>query len=91
MTEGWSGSGDGAVVADVLAAASAADGTTVRVVRGAPDDVELAALVAGIVAHRAAQVPPEELPPGTPWGDRARRLRAGLVPGPHTWRWSLHP
>lgn len=64
----------------------------VRVVRGDPDEEELAALVAGIIAA-AASLPvdePEqvELPP---WTDHGRRVGAGLHPGRTTWRWSLHP
>lgn len=65
----------------------------VRVVRGAPDDLELAALVAGIVAARAATandaVPSR--PAGTPWTDHGRRLGRPHVPGVSAWRWSLHP
>ena len=66
----------------------------VRVVRGAPDDVELAALVAGIVAARAAA--PADGDAGahrapSPWNDHGRRLRRGAAPGADSWRWSLHP
>ena len=63
----------------------------VRVVRGAPDDLELAALVAGVVAARAAMDDDEQ--PGGPssaWTDHGRRLGRRHVPGPDTWRWSLH-
>ncbi|WP_324650786.1 acyl-CoA carboxylase subunit epsilon [Georgenia sp. H159] len=64
-----------------------------RVVRGEPDDVELAALVAGIVAARVAADADGGAPRGAtaaPWSDRGRLL-ARPAPGPHTWRWSLHP
>ena len=63
----------------------------VHVVRGAPDDVELAALVAGLAAVAA----PEETAPEGPrsvWTDRAAVMRGPApvpVPGPDAWRWSL--
>jgi len=68
----------------------------VRVLRGAPDDVELAALVAGIAAGRR----PEEAPAGEHergrrdaavqrrWRDGAQPLSDPLAPGPDAWRWS---
>ncbi len=63
----------------------------VRVVRGDPDEEELAALVAGIIAAAASlrEEEPEhvELPP---WTDHGRRLGAGRHPGPTSWRWSMH-
>jgi len=67
-----------------------------RVLRGAPDDVELAALVAGIAAGRR----PEEAPTGDRdrgrreavarrrWRDGAQPLSDPLAPGPDAWRWS---
>ena len=63
----------------------------VRVVRGTPDDVELAALVAGLVAATAVvdEVDEHEVPGA--WSDRARGLRGSgdaWRPGPDTWRWS---
>ncbi|HLT85378.1 MAG TPA: acyl-CoA carboxylase subunit epsilon [Phototrophicaceae bacterium] len=63
-----------------------------RVVRGVPDDVELAALVAGIVAARAAaaDVGTKPRPRTSPWSDHGRRLR-GPGAGVDGWRWSLHP
>ena len=67
----------------------------VSVVRGAPDDVELAALVAGLVAASSGDDAPVGAAP-SPWTDHARRLRrpgaAGTVAlrGADTWRWSLH-
>ena len=63
----------------------------VQVVRGAPDEVELAALVAGLVAQAA---PPEDGPvPTAAWTDRRRALprRPAPSPGLGSWRWSLHP
>ena len=66
-------------------------GDLVRVVRGEPDEAELAALVAGIIAAAAAlgEPEPESVEP-QPWSDHARRLGAGLHPGSSTWRWSEH-
>lgn len=62
----------------------------VRVVRGAPDDVELAALVAGLVAA-ASDEGATETAPRTAWTDRARVLRGTVAPaaGADAWRWSL--
>ncbi|NCT91088.1 acyl-CoA carboxylase subunit epsilon [Cellulomonas sp. APG4] len=68
----------------------------VRVVRGEPDEVELAALVAGLAARGSH-------PPGADRSDEpgpraGRRWRGALhpaarvpAPGPDAWRWSLHP
>lgn len=65
--------------------------TQVHVVRGEPDDVELAALVAGLVAAGGAH---DEAPAASPsaWNDRSRALRGpgrSLAPGADAWRWSL--
>lgn len=67
----------------------------VHVVRGEPDDVELAALVAGLAAAGAG-AHDEVLPaPPSAWMDRSRALRgrAGprtpVSPGADAWRWSL--
>ncbi|MFS0698888.1 acyl-CoA carboxylase epsilon subunit [Cellulomonas sp. 179-A 4D5 NHS] len=62
----------------------------VRVVRGAPDDVELAALVAGLVAA-ASEADTTATSPRSAWTDRARVLRGSVTPGaaPDAWRWSL--
>lgn len=67
----------------------------VRVLHGAPDDVELAALVAGIAAGFAPEAPPD---PGhrhrraaearRRWRDAATPLSDPLAPGPAAWRWS---
>ncbi|MCC2322840.1 acyl-CoA carboxylase epsilon subunit [Cellulomonas xiejunii] len=67
----------------------------VHVVRGAPDDDELAALVAGLVAA-AGRAPQDEDTDAPARAARARwvapgRLR-GTAPasrGPDAWRWSL--
>jgi Acyl-CoA carboxylase epsilon subunit len=66
----------------------------VRVLRGAPDDVELAALVAGIAAGcapAAADPRPRrrrQAETRRRWRDGALRLRDPLTPGPDAWRWS---
>jgi hypothetical protein len=64
----------------------------VRVVRGDPDEEELAALVAGIIAMASSLHEPEpEVVHLPPWSDHGRRLGARTLPGPTAWRWSLHP
>jgi Acyl-CoA carboxylase epsilon subunit len=63
----------------------------VHVVRGAPDDVELAALVAGLAAVAVPDDDPEHPRPAA-WSDRSRGLRgptSPATPGPDAWRWSL--
>lgn len=71
----------------------------VKVARGAPDDVELAALVAGIVAARSAVAAHGLTTDGawigraqalSPWSDHARRLGQRST-GADAWRWSLAP
>jgi hypothetical protein len=66
----------------------------VQVVRGTPDDVELAALVAGLVAATATD--DEDLPDDgdapAAWTDRARTLPGAAStwrPGGDAWRTSL--
>lgn len=64
---------------------------SVRIVRGEPDEIELAALVAGLVATRTPDV--EDIAVNQQrWTDPARRVR-GAGPrrqGPDAWRWSFH-
>lgn len=65
---------------------------SLRVVRGAPDDIELAALVAGLVAASARSDDSGEPPTRSMWRDRAGAMRGDPVraaPGPDAWRWSL--
>ena len=66
-----------------------------RVVHGEPDDDELAALVAGIVAARAAADDEDGAGSadgsGPAWSDYGRRLGDRHTPGATTWQWSLHP
>ena len=72
-----------------------ADPAGLRVVRGSPDDAELAALVAGVVAMSAAGA--DEPEPGAPtsaWMDRSRTMRGAsralpLARGDAAWTHSL--
>jgi hypothetical protein len=62
--------------------------SAIRVLHGAPDDCELAALVAVLQAVRQGR--PAEVPGPSAWGDpgwRARELRAGAG----AWRMSGLP
>ncbi|MBO9554665.1 acyl-CoA carboxylase epsilon subunit [Cellulomonas sp.] len=65
----------------------------VQVVRGTPDDVELAALVAGLLAAGSDEHhhPDADAPVTSAWNDRRRTVRGGgpARPGPDAWRWSL--
>ncbi|MDT7783219.1 MAG: hypothetical protein QOF58_1638 [Pseudonocardiales bacterium] len=63
-----------------------ADQPLLRVVKGAPDDYELAALTA-VVAGLAAATPAEDKPtPRSEWANPARRVRRPLQHGPGAWR-----
>ncbi|WP_248258438.1 acyl-CoA carboxylase subunit epsilon [Georgenia sp. EYE_87] len=97
----WSGGGNDDVVAVALGGAvTAAHGApaapAVRVVHGRPDELELAALVAGIVAARGRVDELGGLPDDaaervrTRWTDRARVIGVPPGPGAGSWRWSLH-
>ena len=97
----WSGGGSDDVVAAALGGTlSAAHGApavaAVRVVHGRPDELELAALVAGIVAARGRVDELGGLPDDaaervrTRWTDRARMIGVPPSPGAGSWRWSLH-
>lgn len=67
-----------------------------RVVRGVADEVELAALVAGLAGVTADH---DAVHDGTQaraadarrrWRDGAQRLTDPLTPGGDAWRWSAH-
>ena len=63
-----------------------------RVVRGEPDDAEVAALTAVLAAVAAAAAdPPAPAGPAGTWADPVARLRAPLPVGPHAWRTSTWP
>ncbi|MFD1717043.1 acyl-CoA carboxylase subunit epsilon [Georgenia deserti] len=100
----WSGGGHDDVVATALGgldpagpATQAGGAPAVRVVHGRPDEVELAALVAGIVAARTRSDElggiPDEYAPSvmSRWTDHGRRLGLAPQPGTGSWRWSAHP
>ena len=62
----------------------------VRIVRGSPDEVELAALVAGLVAA-SSPLEDETATSAHRWADPVRRVRGATAwrPGADVWRWSL--
>jgi hypothetical protein len=73
----------------------------VRVVRGEPDDIELAALVAGLAAGSAAgtaatavaavaDLDETQTAARQRWRAAVHRLNRPLDRGMDTWRWSLH-
>lgn len=78
------------------AKSATASAAGMKVVRGTPDDSELAALVAGMVAYASA-VDDSDNEPGSPtsaWMDRIRTMRGRRVigplgRGPSAWRHSL--
>ncbi|AOS65505.1 acyl-CoA carboxylase epsilon subunit [Actinoalloteichus hymeniacidonis] len=59
-----------------------------RVVRGEPDDAELAALAAVFAASSAGEPAEAAAPERSGWADRAALLRRPLSPGAGAWRWS---
>jgi hypothetical protein len=62
-----------------------------RVVKGTPDDYQLAALTA-VIAGLAAAAPAEDKPAQrSEWANPARRVRRPLQPGPGAWRASSFP
>ncbi|QWF79348.1 acyl-CoA carboxylase subunit epsilon [Amycolatopsis sp. CA-230715] len=62
-----------------------------RVVRGTPDDAELAALTAVIAAAASAGAEPEKPRRRSAWADRSALVRAPHHPGPGAWRASGLP
>ena len=64
-----------------------------RVVRGEPDDAELAALTVVLAATASAGSAAENAPSvrRSGWVDRAAQLRRPLHPGPGAWRASTLP
>ena len=58
-----------------------------RVVKGDPDEAELAALLVALRARSGGggDAPPEEHARGG-WGDREARLRLAVHPAPGAWR-----
>jgi hypothetical protein len=62
-----------------------------RVVRGTPDDEELAALTAVVAAIAAQRPAPTAEAPSSHWADRAALVRRPLPHGPGAWRASGLP
>jgi len=63
-----------------------------RVVRGEPDDAEVAALTAVLAAFSGAAAADEDArATRDAWSDPAARLRTPLTPGPGAWRASARP
>ena len=60
-----------------------------RVVRGEPDDAEVAALTVVLAALAADAPAPAKA--ASPWTDRAAHLRRPLAVGPDAWRASAWP
>lgn len=57
-----------------------------RVLRGAPDHAEVAALTVVLAAVAAASAADPPAGPRSLWNDPAARLRAPVAPGPGAWR-----
>ncbi|WP_245607262.1 acyl-CoA carboxylase subunit epsilon [Pseudonocardia spinosispora] len=63
-----------------------------RVVRGEPDDVELAALTVVLAAAASSgSEEPESNRSHSVWVDRQAQLRQPLYPGPGAWKASVLP
>jgi hypothetical protein len=62
-----------------------------RVVRGNPDDAELAALTAVVAVAATTHAPPTKPPRRSWWGDRATGMRQPLQHGEGAWRASALP
>ncbi|ONI85909.1 acetyl-CoA carboxylase biotin carboxyl carrier protein subunit [Actinosynnema sp. ALI-1.44] len=69
---------------------SSDDRPLLRIVRGTPDDAELAALTA-VVASLPGPAEEAEPEQRSAWGDPASRMRAQVRPGPGAWRASGFP
>jgi hypothetical protein len=62
-----------------------------RVVRGEPDDVEVAALAVVLAALAATPPPADRARPPSRWVDRSAHLRRPLRVGHDSWRTSTWP
>ncbi|GAA3539892.1 acyl-CoA carboxylase subunit epsilon [Amycolatopsis ultiminotia] len=67
------------------------DAPLLRVVRGNPDDAELAALTAVVAAAAATPAPAGKKRRTSWWGDRATAVHAPQAPGEGAWRASALP
>lgn len=62
-----------------------------RVVRGTPDDAELAALAAVLGAVASSGSPAAPPRRASTWNDPDARMRGPVQVGPHAWRTSTWP
>ncbi|HET9139632.1 acyl-CoA carboxylase subunit epsilon [Actinophytocola sp.] len=62
------------------------EGLVLRIVRGAPDEVELAALTAVVGALAAAPAPAAQPAARPVWSDPRTMLRRPIGHGPGAWR-----
>jgi hypothetical protein len=62
-----------------------------RVVRGEPDDAELAALTAVVLAAASSGSVAGPATPRSLWADKRAAQRRPLTPGPGAWRTSFLP
>ncbi|WP_116204784.1 acyl-CoA carboxylase epsilon subunit [Amycolatopsis circi] len=67
------------------------DAPLLRVVRGNPDDAELAALTAVVATAASLAAPAPTRRRTSWWGDRAAAVRAPLAAGDGAWRASSLP
>jgi hypothetical protein len=68
-----------------------ADRPLLRIVRGSPDDAEIAALTAVVAGLASGGAPEEPANPPSRWADKAALVGAPLRPGPGAWRASALP
>jgi hypothetical protein len=66
-----------------------AEPPTLRVLRGCPDDAEVAAVVVALLCAQPAGAGPA--PVTSAWTRRRHNLRTPLVPGPGAWRAATAP
>ncbi|ADP84104.1 acyl-CoA carboxylase epsilon subunit [Pseudofrankia inefficax] len=57
-----------------------------KLVRGDATPEEIAAIVAVLAAHAAANAGPAPRPARSVWADRGYAMRVGTAPGPSGWR-----
>lgn len=74
-----------------IAAAVSAGLPGIKIIKGQPDEAELAALVASIVSARAAKLTAGDDGSGSSvWADPTRRWGTPTTPSRSAWRWSAH-
>lgn len=61
------------------------DQPLLKIVRGTPDDDELAALTAVVAGLTSVAAPPARPAPRSRWADRADLVRQPLPAGPNAW------